>query len=347
MHRKDGGGHRARNDGRDYAAARPDAASATGSHELAVEQRLAACKYALTMKIAAAAVCLAALFSAFAISSAQDGSAGCQFTDGLTVLPGLWEASGVAVASGSPTRLWVINDSEGPVLYGVGTDGRIVDHVMVAGAHAYDWEDLSAGPCPAGRCLFIADIGDNAAQRPEITVYRIPEPARGASSSAPAIAFHAKYPDGPHNAESLFVDTDQRMFVITKGRFADVYRFPTSPAVDSVSTLEKIGRIPLVAGHAKGKKLETAPNERATGAALSTDSNWVAIRSNQSLWLFRAADFIAGRAGQPVWVDLSGAREPQGEGIAFGPNQTIFLVGEGGSKGRPGSLRTITCALPR
>ena len=298
------------------------------------------------MKIAGVAACLAVVFSAFAISSAQDASAGCQFTGRLTRLPGLWEASGVALAAGSPTRLWVINDSEGSVLHGVDTDGRIVDHVTVAGAQAYDWEDLSAGPCPTGRCLFIADIGDNAARRPEIVVYRIPEPPRGASASAPAVAFHAKYPDGPHNAESLFVDSDQRMFVITKGRSADVYRFPTPAAVNGVSTLEKMERIPLVAGHSRAKKSDTSGNERATGAALSADHNWVAVRSNQSLWFFRAADFIAGHAGQPVWVDLSPAREPQGEGIAFGPNQTIFLVGEGGGKGRPGSLRTITCALP-
>jgi hypothetical protein len=298
------------------------------------------------MKLAALAVCLAAAFSASAISSAQDAPGGCQFTGRPALLPGLWEASGVAMASGSPTRLWVINDSEGPVVYGVDTNGRIVDHVTVAGARAYDWEDLSAGPCPTGRCLFIADIGDNAAQRPEIIIYRIPEPPRGASISAPAVAFHARYPDGPHNAESLFVDADQRMFVITKGRSADLYRFPAVPADNSVSTLEKLGHIPLLAGNSKRKKPDS-PNERATGAALSTDRKWVAIRSNQSMWLFRAGDFIAGQAGQPLWVDLSGGREPQGEGIAFGPDHTIFLVGEGGSKGRPGSLRTITCALPQ
>jgi len=299
------------------------------------------------MKIAAAAACLAAAFSAFAISSAQEAPAGCQFSGRLTLLPGIWEASGVALASGSPTRLWVINDSEGPIVYGVDTDGRIVDRILVAGARAYDWEDLSAGPCPTGRCLFIADIGDNAAQRPEITIYRIPEPPRGSSTSAPAVAFHAKYPDGPHNAESLFVDADQRMFVVTKGRSADVYRFPASLAPNSLSTLENIGRLPLVADNSKAKRRDTSPNEHATGAALSPDRNWVAIRSNLSLWFFRASDFIAGKPGQPIWVDLSVAREPQGEGIAFGPNQTIYLVGEGGSKARPGSLRTITCELPR
>jgi hypothetical protein len=299
------------------------------------------------MKIAATAACLAAALSAFAISSAQEASVRCQMSGRLEVLPGLWEASGVALASGAPTRLWVINDSEGPILYSADTDGRIVDRVLVAGARADDWEDLSAGPCPAGRCLFIGDIGDNAAQRPQITIYRIPEPPRGSSTSAPAVAFHARYPDGPHNAESLFVDADQRMFVITKGRSADVYRFPASLAPNSLSTLEKIGRIPLVAGEANRKKRDGSPNEHATGAALSPDRNWLAIRSNLSLWFFRASDVIAGKPGQPIWVDLSGAREPQGEGITFGPNQTLYLVGEGGSKGRPGSLRPITCTLPR
>src|SRR5262249_34786139 len=189
------------------------------------------------------------------------------------------------------TRLWVINDSEGPILYSVDTDGHIVDRVMVAGARAYDWEDLSIGPCPAGRCVFIADIGDNAAQRPEIVIYRIPEPARGSSTSAPAVAFHAKYPDGAHNAESLFVDAEGRMFIITKGRTADVYRFPASIVPGGLSTLEKAGRVPLVAGNSKTRHGDAFQGEHATGAALSPDRNWVAIRSNRGLWFFRASDF--------------------------------------------------------
>jgi hypothetical protein len=300
-----------------------------------------------TMRVGAVAVCVAAALSAFAISSAQEASTGCSLNGNLVLLPGIGEASGIALASGSPAQLWVMNDSEGPIVYRVDTDGHIVDRVLVAGAQAYDWEDLSVGPCPTGRCVFIADIGDNAAQRPQITIYRIPEPQRGAKTSSRAVAFHARYPDGPHNAESLFVDADQRMFVITKGRSADVYRFPASVAPDSLSTLENIGQVPLVARTAKASKRAAPAGEHATGAALSPDRNWVAIRSNLSVWFFRASDFIAGKPGEPIWVDLSAAREPQGEGIAFGPNQTVYLAGEGGSKGRPGSLRSMTCALPR
>jgi hypothetical protein len=49
-----------------------------------------------------------------------------------------------------------------------------------------DWEDVAAGPCPGGRCLYVADIGDNTASRPSVTVYRVPEPRPGEPARAPA-----------------------------------------------------------------------------------------------------------------------------------------------------------------
>jgi len=299
------------------------------------------------MKTAVPGACLALVFAALAISLAEEPSVGCQFGARLTILPGISEASGAALASGSPTRLWVVNDSDEPIVYGVEPEGRIVDRVRIAGATVQDWEDLAIGPCPAGRCLFIADTGDNTVQRPRITIYRIPEPARGSTLSATADAFHATYPDGPHNAESLFVDSDERIYVITKGRSADVYRFPASITPNGTSMLERVGRLALVAGGVNGHKRDNARGELATGAALSMDRNWVAIRSNESVWFFRTKDFVTGRPGVPNWVNLGSAHEPQGEAIALGPGRMIYLVGEGGSKGRPGTLRTMACALPQ
>jgi len=222
----------------------------------------------------------------------------------------------------------------------------MINRVLVSGARVYDWEDLATGPCPEGRCLFIADIGDNAGHRPRIAIYRIPEPPPGATTSAAAQVFFGKYPDGAHNAESIFVDADGRIFVITKGRFADVYRFPASVASNSLSTLEKVERLTLPDDSTPARKAHVDP-ELVTGAALSIDRRWVAIRSNRSAWFFRAGDFVAGKPGEPIHVDLAAAREPQGEGITFGPDGTIYLIGEGGGKGRPGTLRQITCALPR
>ena len=54
--------------------------------------------------------------------------------------------------------------------------------VTLEGVEALDWEDLSGAGPSAGE-LFVADIGDNEAVRPEVLVQHVtvPEPARDRS----------------------------------------------------------------------------------------------------------------------------------------------------------------------
>ena len=66
---------------------------------------------------------------------------------------------------------------------------------------AVDWEDIAID----GKTIYIGDIGDNAAVRPSIVVYRVTEPALTAKS-VNATTFTLRYPDGPHDAEALMVD---------------------------------------------------------------------------------------------------------------------------------------------
>jgi hypothetical protein len=48
----------------------------------------------------------------------------------------------------------------------------------------------------------------------------------------------------------------------------------------------------------------------------------------------------------PEPADASGsAGEPQGEGIAFGDERTIYLVGEGGGKSQPGTFARLACTF--
>jgi hypothetical protein len=44
-------------------------------------------------------------------------------------------------------------------------------------------------------------------------------------------------------------------------------------------------------------------------------------------------------------VPLNALGEPQGEGIAFADEKTIYLVGEGGNKSQPGTFARLTCAF--
>jgi len=303
----------------------------------------------MVLKTVAFAVGMAALLSICAASSAQDASVQCQVDGHLVTLADIPEASGVALGHGSAERLWVINDSGQPIVYSVDLEGRIADRVRVAGATVEDWEDLAAAPCPQGRCLYIADIGDNRGHRSRITIYRVPEPAPGAVTTAPAEAFYAAYPDGSHNAEGFFVDEDGRVLVVTKDRSTAIYRSPSAFTPGGTTKLEK------VASMANGVALAGAPGsgkggpgrELATGAALSADRNWIAIRSHHMVLFFRTKDVAAGHLGDPIRAAVTDAHEPQGEAITFGPAGSIYLVGEGGKKGRPGTLTKMTCALPR
>lgn len=76
--------------------------------------------------------------------------------------------------------------------------------------------------------IAVADIGDNDATRSHVTIYRVPEPSPRDAETAVSEAFHATYPDGPHDAEAFFV-TDAGLFIVTKGDRGPValYRFPT------------------------------------------------------------------------------------------------------------------------
>ncbi len=86
--------------------------------------------------------------------------------------------------------LWTLNDSGGaPQVLALSRTGRLRSAVTVAGATNVDWEDIAI----RGRTLYVGDIGDNQAQRPEIAVYRFGEPAAGATSVV-APAAHAALP---------------------------------------------------------------------------------------------------------------------------------------------------------
>src|SRR4051794_17862577 len=131
------------------------------------------------------------------------------------------ESSGLAAATREPGVWFTHNDSgDAARFFAVGADGRTLATYRVAGATAVDWEDMAAAPAADGTpTLWLADIGDNDAARPSITVYAVPEPRvrRGEDRTLPTTAYRLRYPDGPHDAETLLVDpVRHRAYVVTK-----------------------------------------------------------------------------------------------------------------------------------
>jgi hypothetical protein len=254
-------------------------------------------------------------------------------------LPDLPEASGVAVSRRTDGRLWAHNDGGEPVLFALDAKGTVTGRVRVAGADVTEWEAMAVGACPGGSCLFVADIGDNDARRRHITIYRVPEPNSGEQATLPAEAFHATYPDGPHDAEALFVTAEGDLYVVTKGETGHIalYRFPQPLRADSVVRLQQVA---ILGGRVTKK-------DRITDAGASPDGQWIALRTRYAVAFYRTSDLTSGRRRASLSFDLSGLGEPQGEGIALASGGTVYLVSEGGGKKRPGTLARIVCEMPR
>jgi hypothetical protein len=278
---------------------------------------------------------------AMTLGSQAGAAPHCEPAGPLVKLPGLQEASGVAVSRRVPGRLWTHNDSGQPEIFALDAGGAVTAKIRLSGAAVEDWEAIGVGPCPAGSCLYVADIGDNDAKRKRITIYRLPEPDGKSSTAAAAEAIHATYPDGPRNAEVLLVAPDGRLSIVTKGDTAPaaVYRFPPDLRAGSTVKLERVGQ-----SRDAGR---SAKDDRITDGAVSADGEWVVLRSNGSVVFYRAAELTAGTWRETRRVDLAKLGEPQGEGVAFGAGNTLYVAGEGGDKMQPGTFARLTCTPNR
>ncbi|MGI8810397.1 MAG: hypothetical protein ACR2KK_21610 [Acidimicrobiales bacterium] len=202
---------------------------------------------------------------------------------GTVADPAIGESSGLVASRRNPGLVWTHNDSgDEPFVFCLDLQARSCGQWRVAGAEAFDWEDMAAGPGPrAGEpYLYLGDIGDNIDQRSELVVYRIPEPAATAgqvpsggspATTAPAEALRLRYPDGPHNSEALLVHPETGdLYVVSKdAQSAKVYKAkaPLDPA--RPATMVEVGSIRLGAG---SRGLEVV-----TGADISPDGRRVAV----------------------------------------------------------------------
>ena len=254
-------------------------------------------------------------------------------TAGVVASPDLVEASGMAASRTQPGVIWAHNDSrDGARVYAIGPDGEDLGGFAIAGASAFDWEDMAAGPGAdaATSSLYLGDIGDNFAIRGgRITVYRVPEPdpATLAGPIEGAVALEFVYPDGTYNAEAMFV-ADDSIYIVTKDReAARVYRGNATRTDSAVETLELVTVLAL--------------GDEVSGADMSWDGATIALRGYNSVWMWHrdpgatiADTFTTESCNSPS------PNEVQGEALAFladnaystiseGPNPELFVVPAG------------------
>jgi hypothetical protein len=286
-------------------------------------------------------LCVAALSAVLAsrpVADRQnpDTAPNCRAETDLVRLPGLSEASGVAASRRHPGRLWSHNDSGTADLVTLTDRGAVSGRIRLTGLAIDDWEALAVAPCPGGSCLYIADIGDNDATRERITIHRLPEPDTSATSAAVRESFHASYPDGAHDAETLLVGSKGEMFVVTKGETGPValYRFPLDAKPGATVKLEAVGK-------ARGGK--TSQDDHITDGAFSPDGTWIVLRTKTALQFYLARDLIAGNWREIGRSSVANLKEPQGEGLAFVDDRTLVLVSEGPGESQAGTFVRMNC----
>jgi hypothetical protein len=235
--------------------------------------------------------------------------------------PAADELSGLVASRARRGLLWSQGDSgTAPELFALRADGTELGRVPVPGVAAVDWEDIAAGPGPE---LWIGDIGDNAAARPSVDVLRVPEPAPGAAATAAPARLTLRYPDGPHDAETLLVDPlRDELLVVTKAFGpARAYRAPAHAT--GAATLRRGPRVPVVL---------------ATGGDVSADGHVVAIRGLDELavWLRRGREPLERTLRRRPCVSPTALADGQGEALALDRRGTSFVTV---AEGSPAVLR--------
>lgn len=230
------------------------------------------------------------------------------------------ELSGLAESRTQPGVLWAHNDSgDRPRVFALRRDGNVLADLDVPGARAIDWEDIAI----RGGDLYLGDIGDNDERRPSIDVYRVAEPhVPGDGTTTPATRLRLRYPDGPHNAETLLVDPNSaELTIVTKrpdGR-SGVY-VAAAPGPTATTTLRLGARLRLGAG------------ALATGGDVSAGGKVIVIRTSDSVfaWRRRSGTSLAATLRTSPCVSPTRLRDGNGEALALTRDgRAFFTVPEG------------------
>lgn len=240
------------------------------------------------------------------------------------------EISGVVASSRNPDILWVANDGGKERIWAVLSTGDLVMEVDYD-SKVRDVEDLALGHAPDGTpALFIADVGDNNADRKSIRIIAIEEPVVNSSSSRKMrIGVKAEkkitYDSGAYDCETLIVDPiSGNLLLITKElNGATVFRIEKEDFWDGSSksvTAVHAGRIPTAHAISAGD--------------ISTDGQNIILRNEYLGWLWhnssQTPELTLTRINPNPIMVRGDKQNKNGEAIAFHPNRThYYSVSEG------------------
>ncbi|QQL48680.1 hypothetical protein [Mucilaginibacter ginkgonis] len=244
------------------------------------------------------------------------------------------ETSGIAASAISPGILYVHNDSgDSSRFFAIDDKGALKTTYNFKGLEnnglgARDCEDIAVAPGPLKNksYIYLGDIGDNAAVRPYLTVYRFAEPKQGSAVSRTLTADHLflQYPDGPRDAETLMADPVEKLLYIVSKRTdsVTVYTTPLNFRSGDTVVLTKRARL-FFPGF--------PPMKWITAGSISADGSQILLKNYSKVYYWKRP------AGMPVWkvmkqapAELDYEAEKQGEAITFARDgRSYYTTSEG------------------
>lgn len=252
--------------------------------------------------------------------------------------PKLNEASGLAHSKLDPGILWVVSDGGPAVVYAIDHTGKERGRVKIADAKNKDWEDIASFSLGGTAYLMVGDIGDNGANRKDVSLYVIEEPALDDTRADIAWRIDFSYPDGPRDAESLAVDSaGRRVYVLSKRDIpAVLYALPLMPPMDDTKDTIIATRLGEIDSLPQPSERESR-NSKGSGGHWQPTAMDFSDAKDSALILTYGGVYYYSRDEQQSWHDALSARPlglklgkvGQVESIAFAPgSDSAFVTAE-------------------
>lgn len=124
----------------------------------------------------------------------------------------LSQVSGMTASRSQPGVFWMHDDTvAGSFLFAVNANGDVLQQYQLQTSRV-DWEDIAIGPGPGLDYIYLADTGDDALNRLDYRIVRVPEPTVPVSSTQvqplTPEEFWFIYPGGPQDCETLLFDRE-------------------------------------------------------------------------------------------------------------------------------------------
>ncbi len=229
------------------------------------------------------------------------------------------EASGIVASYKNKGLLWTHNDSgDNNRIYSMDASGKSTREFYLEGANNRDWEAIGMATFPEGSFIYVGDIGDNNANYPDYTIYRVPEPEITASTpktntlkNVQKISY--KYSDGARDAEAILIDQNTKdIYIISKREDKKrLYRLPYPQSYTQTITAEFVQELTTFS-------MGSGQQFYLTDSNVSVDNQEIIIKSYFQIFHWRrAANETIPNALKRNPTILPYGLEPQGEGVSF------------------------------